>query len=57
MEKKPTEPTVYDKRITAMKLAISSQRGAPHHSTLIKVANEIYKWLNSTKDEHTTTED
>lgn len=52
MNSKPTtpkQPSVYEKRIKAMELAIKSQRGAPHHTTLIKVAEEIYKWLNTTE--------
>lgn len=44
-------PTLYEKRIKAMELAIKSQRGAPHHTTLIKVADEIYKWLNIKNNE------
>lgn len=52
--KPSTEPTVYQRRITAMELAIKSQRGAPHHATLIKVANEIYKWLNDVNYENKT---
>lgn len=50
MDKQPAKPTIYDRKKQAMELAIRSQRGAPHFSTLIKVANEIYKWLNSVKD-------
>lgn len=50
MDKQPIKLTMYDKKKQAMELAIRSQRGAPHFSTLIKVADEIYKWLNSCKN-------
>lgn len=45
-KQKSTELTTYERRKQAMELAIKSQRGAPHYSTLVKVANEIFKWLN-----------